>query len=92
VISLMAFESLDFKYNKNHFPGVAGQGSTSITTPQPCQNSKLSKLYGCFYIESRRNKLTATSPKHAIANLQQNIRLLPTGTCRQTSCRVRLPG
>lgn len=27
VISLMAFESGDFKYNKNHFPGVAGQGS-----------------------------------------------------------------
>lgn len=30
VLSLMAFESLDFKYNKNHFPGVAGQGSTYI--------------------------------------------------------------
>lgn len=28
IISLMAFESGDFKYNKNHFPGVAGQGST----------------------------------------------------------------
>lgn len=27
IISLMAFESGDFKYNKNHFPGVAGQGS-----------------------------------------------------------------
>lgn len=27
VLSLMAFETLDFKYNKNHFPGVAGQGS-----------------------------------------------------------------
>jgi hypothetical protein len=27
IISLMAFESDDFKYNKNHFPGVAGQGS-----------------------------------------------------------------
>jgi hypothetical protein len=29
----MAFESLDFKYNKNHFPGVAGQGSTFILCP-----------------------------------------------------------
>jgi hypothetical protein len=29
LISLMAFESGDFKYNRNHFPGVAGQGSTS---------------------------------------------------------------
>lgn len=27
IISLMAFESDDFRYNKNHFPGVAGQGS-----------------------------------------------------------------
>lgn len=29
LLSLMAFETLDFKYNRNHFPGVAGQGSTS---------------------------------------------------------------
>jgi hypothetical protein len=27
LISLMAFETDDFKYNKNHFPGVPGQGS-----------------------------------------------------------------
>lgn len=27
IISLMAFESDDFKYNKNHFPGTPGQGS-----------------------------------------------------------------
>lgn len=38
VLSLMAFETLDFKYNKNHFPGVAGQGSTlrrNTSTPHP---------------------------------------------------------
>lgn len=29
VIGLMAFESMDFKYNRNHFPGVPGQGSMS---------------------------------------------------------------
>lgn len=29
LLSLMAFETIDFKYNRNHFPGVAGQGSTS---------------------------------------------------------------
>jgi hypothetical protein len=28
IIGLMAFESVEFKYNKNHFPGVPGQGST----------------------------------------------------------------
>lgn len=27
VISLMAFETGDFKYNRNHFPGRPGQGS-----------------------------------------------------------------
>ena len=29
ILSLMAFESDDFKYNKNHFPGTPGQGSKS---------------------------------------------------------------
>lgn len=28
VIGLMAFESNEFQYNRNHFPGVEGQGST----------------------------------------------------------------
>ncbi|KAJ5699645.1 hypothetical protein N7536_002658 [Penicillium majusculum] len=33
IISLMAFESDDFKYNKNHFPGVAGQGTRNMQSP-----------------------------------------------------------
>ncbi|CAI7599686.1 hypothetical protein PCG10_008718 [Penicillium crustosum] len=33
IISLMAFESGDFKYNKNHFPGVAGQGTRNMQSP-----------------------------------------------------------
>ncbi|KAJ5166345.1 uncharacterized protein N7482_005126 [Penicillium canariense] len=33
VLSLMAFESGDFKYNKNHFPGVAGQGTRNMQSP-----------------------------------------------------------
>ncbi|PYH98869.1 hypothetical protein BO71DRAFT_394826 [Aspergillus ellipticus CBS 707.79] len=33
VIALMAFESGDFKYNKNHFPGVAGQGTRNMQSP-----------------------------------------------------------
>jgi hypothetical protein len=32
IVSLMAFETEDFKYNKNHFPGVAGQGSEFTQT------------------------------------------------------------
>jgi hypothetical protein len=30
LLSLMAFETGDFKYNRNHFPGVAGQGSAFL--------------------------------------------------------------
>ncbi|KAJ5475912.1 hypothetical protein N7475_001641 [Penicillium sp. IBT 31633x] len=33
IISLMAFESGDFKYNKNHYPGVAGQGTRNMQSP-----------------------------------------------------------
>ncbi|KAJ5752280.1 hypothetical protein N7520_009197 [Penicillium odoratum] len=33
VISLMAFESGDFKYNKNHFPGTPGQGTRNMQSP-----------------------------------------------------------
>lgn len=33
VIGLMAFESGEFQYNRNHSPGVAGQGS--MFTPLP---------------------------------------------------------
>ncbi|KAJ6092148.1 hypothetical protein N7467_004117 [Penicillium canescens] len=33
IISLMAFESDDFRYNKNHFPGVAGQGTRNMQSP-----------------------------------------------------------
>ena len=37
IIGLMAFESMDFKYNKNHFPGVPGQGSKYTHIPRkPC--------------------------------------------------------
>lgn len=31
ILSLMAFESDEFKYNKNHFPGVPGQGSMFLS-------------------------------------------------------------
>ncbi|KAJ5669241.1 hypothetical protein N7462_010311, partial [Penicillium macrosclerotiorum] len=33
IVALMAFESVDFKYNKNHFPGVAGQGTRNMQSP-----------------------------------------------------------
>ncbi|KAJ5570280.1 uncharacterized protein N7459_009710 [Penicillium hispanicum] len=33
VISLMAFESDDFKYNKNHYPGTPGQGTRNMQSP-----------------------------------------------------------
>ena len=33
VLSLMAFESGDFKYNTNHFPGRPGQGTRNMQMP-----------------------------------------------------------
>ncbi|SPO06734.1 uncharacterized protein DNG_09428 [Cephalotrichum gorgonifer] len=33
VIGLMAFESGEFKYNRNHFPGVPGQGTRNMQSP-----------------------------------------------------------
>ncbi|KAF2707791.1 hypothetical protein K504DRAFT_458274 [Pleomassaria siparia CBS 279.74] len=33
VVSLMLFESGSFKYNKNHFPGVVGQGTRNMQSP-----------------------------------------------------------
>ncbi|CAG8096496.1 unnamed protein product [Penicillium salamii] len=33
ILSLMAFESNDFKYNKNHFPGILGQGTRNMQSP-----------------------------------------------------------
>ncbi|KAL8666938.1 MAG: hypothetical protein Q9168_007391 [Polycauliona sp. 1 TL-2023] len=33
IISLMAFESADFKYNMNHFPGRPGQGTRNMQMP-----------------------------------------------------------
>ncbi|KAL4898526.1 hypothetical protein BDV59DRAFT_5890 [Aspergillus ambiguus] len=33
VIGLIAFESVDFRYNKNHSPGVPGQGTRNMQSP-----------------------------------------------------------
>ena len=64
VISLMAFESDDFKYNKNHSPGRSGQGSKYpvVTT--------CARPYRDFII--RANCLVST--QHANAVLQPQIR------------------
>lgn len=35
VIGLMAFESAEFKYNRNHFPGRPGQGSAYLLHLRP---------------------------------------------------------
>lgn len=33
LVSIMIFESGNFKYNKNHFPGVVGQGTRNMQSP-----------------------------------------------------------
>ena len=32
-IAIMLFESGNFKYNKNHFPGISGQGTRNMQSP-----------------------------------------------------------
>ena len=48
LISLMAFETGDFKYNRNHFPGVAGQGSMSPFTLRSFLPSYLLPDHGVY--------------------------------------------
>lgn len=69
IISLMAFESGDFKYNKNHFPGVAGQGSKYSNVPYLIYFT----YRGVFIL------ILINSTKHAIPLLQQEIRIFPPG-------------
>lgn len=58
LVSLMAFETDDFKYNKNHFPGVPGQGSMWTPTFIPHNNTY---------------HLPYNSSKHAIAWFQRSL-------------------
>lgn len=34
LLSLILYETADFKYSKNHFPGVPGQGTRNMQSPQ----------------------------------------------------------
>ncbi|KAJ5902732.1 hypothetical protein N7495_003260 [Penicillium taxi] len=58
IISLIAFESGDFKYNKNHFPGVAGQGTRNMQSPS------FNKIYASS-IPALKDKLAAVSDSPA---------------------------
>ncbi|KAL9022145.1 MAG: hypothetical protein Q9185_000659 [Variospora sp. 1 TL-2023] len=67
IISIMAFESGDFKYNINHFPGTAGQGTRNMQYPE----------YNLKYAQSipeLKDKLAAagTDPKAVLALLTAN--------------------
>lgn len=77
IISLMAFESGDFKYNKNHYPGVAGQGSKST----------YNTICSTLYVGSIQSLTIIPSSKYAIPLLQQKIRFLSARPERQTPQR-----
>lgn len=64
LVSIMAFESGDFKYNVNHFPGVPGQGTRNMQSPE--FNMKYAKS-----IPALKEKLAAagTDPKAVLALL-----------------------
>ena len=64
IVSTMAFETDDFKYNINHFPGIAGQGTRNMQSPK----------YNLEYAQSipaLKDKLAAagTDPKAVLALL-----------------------
>ncbi|CAG7939444.1 unnamed protein product [Penicillium salamii] len=65
VISLMAFESGDFKYNKNHFPGVAGQGTRNMQSPA------FNKKYAAS-IPAVKDKAAETSDPADLLDLLRN--------------------
>ncbi|KAL8735874.1 MAG: hypothetical protein Q9181_002652 [Wetmoreana brouardii] len=67
VISTMAFETDDFKYNINHFPGVPGQGTRNMQSPE--FNLKYAKS-----IPALQSKLAAagSDPKAVLGLLTAN--------------------
>ncbi|KAL8842735.1 MAG: hypothetical protein Q9170_000391 [Blastenia crenularia] len=67
VIGIMAFESGDFKYNINHFPGTPGQGTRNMQYPQ--YNMKYAQS-----IPALKDKLAAvgSDPKAVLALLTAN--------------------
>ncbi|KAI4183927.1 MAG: hypothetical protein L6R41_005105 [Letrouitia leprolyta] len=67
VIGIMAFESGDFKYNVNHFPGTPGQGTRNMQYPQ--YNLKYAQS-----IPALKDKLAAagTDPKAILSLLTAN--------------------
>ncbi|KAJ5326322.1 uncharacterized protein N7506_009424 [Penicillium brevicompactum] len=65
VISLMAFESDDFKYNKNHYPGVAGQGTRNMQFPE------FNKKYAAS-IPALKDKIAGVSDPADLLDLLRN--------------------
>ena len=67
VIGIMAFESGDFKFNVNHFPGTPGQGTRNMQYPQ--YNLKYAQS-----IPALKDKLAAagTDPKKVLTLLTEN--------------------
>ena len=62
LLSWMAFESDDFKYNKNHFPGTPGQGTRCMMMPNFVQQYASS-------IPALASQVAATSDPAAILQL-----------------------
>lgn len=67
IIGIMAFESGDFKYNINHFPGVPGQGTRNMQSP-------MFNLKYAQSIPTLTDKLAAagSDPKAVLALLTAN--------------------
>ncbi|KAL8642833.1 MAG: hypothetical protein Q9228_000529 [Teloschistes exilis] len=62
ILSTMAFETVDFKYNVNHFPGVPGQGTRNMQSPQ----------FNLLYAQSLKLAVDGSDPKAVLAQLTVN--------------------
>ena len=73
LVSLMAFETADFKYRKNHFPGRPGQGLRNMQM----------KTYNALYASSIKNaslsssvsKVTGTNDASSLSDVQADALL-----------------
>ncbi|KAI4257981.1 MAG: hypothetical protein LQ352_001414 [Teloschistes flavicans] len=62
LLSTMAFESDDFRYNINHVPGVPGQGTRNMQSPQ----------FNMMYAQSLKLAAGGSDPSAVLAQLTAN--------------------
>ena len=68
LISLMAYETADFKYQKNHFPGRPGQGTRNMQM----KTYNLAYATGIKALSSSVTKITGENDANSLTDAQAN--------------------